>query len=58
MYAIRSYYEIMSPDPRHIRLKVPMVTRLEGEGALELYAHDNQLEQVQLRIYEPRNNFV
>ena len=42
----------MSPDPRHIRLKVPMVTRLEGEGALELYAHDNQLEHVQLRIYD------
>ncbi|NVK43353.1 MAG: nickel-dependent hydrogenase large subunit [Oceanospirillaceae bacterium] len=44
-------------DPRNIRLRVPVITRLEGEGALELYCRDEQLERAVLRIFEPPRFF-
>ncbi len=44
-------------DPRNIRLRVPVITRLEGEGALELYCRDDKLERAVLRIFEPPRFF-
>ncbi len=44
-------------DPRNIRLRVPVITRLEGEGALELYCRDDALERAVLRIFEPPRFF-
>jgi coenzyme F420-reducing hydrogenase alpha subunit len=48
----------MNDDPhRTIQLNVPMITRLEGEGALVLNADQGRLESVQLKIYEPPRFF-
>jgi len=44
-------------DPRNIRLNVPMITRLEGEGGLELHCRDDKLERALLRIFEPPRFF-
>lgn len=44
-------------EPRNIRLRVPVITRLEGEGALELYCRGDALERAVLRIFEPPRFF-
>ena len=44
-------------DKRDIRIQVPVLARVEGEGALELVARDGQIEQLQLRIFEPPRLF-
>ncbi len=40
-----------------IRIRVPALTRVEGEGALELDIAGGRLEAVRLRIYEPPRLF-
>lgn len=42
---------------RKINLKVPFVTRLEGEGALELTAKGDDIERLHLKIFEPPRLF-
>ncbi|MEX2495958.1 MAG: Ni/Fe hydrogenase subunit alpha [Woeseia sp.] len=44
-------------DKRDIRIQVPVLARVEGEGALELTARDGQIEQLRLRIFEPPRLF-
>lgn len=43
--------------PRKIALNIPFVTRLEGEGALELSARGDSIEKLQLKIFEPPRLF-
>lgn len=38
-------------------INVPILTRVEGEGALTIRLKDGQLDDVQLRIYEPPRMF-
>jgi sulfhydrogenase subunit alpha len=38
-------------------IEVPILTRVEGEGALTIRLRDGQLDDVQLRIYEPPRLF-
>ena len=38
-------------------INIPILTRVEGEGALTIRLRDRQLEDVQLRIYEPPRLF-
>lgn len=38
-------------------ISVPILTRVEGEGALELQISENKIEQLELRIYEPPRLF-
>jgi len=40
-----------------ININVPVLARVEGEGALELSIHDNQITHLQLKIYEPPRFF-
>jgi len=40
-----------------ISINVPILARVEGEGALELLIRDKQIETLQLRIYEPPRLF-
>ncbi|MDP5291384.1 Ni/Fe hydrogenase subunit alpha [Oceanimonas sp. CHS3-5] len=42
---------------RRIALKVPFVTRLEGEGSLELSAKGNRIDKLHLAIFEPPRLF-
>lgn len=42
---------------RKIKLKVPFITRVEGEASLELSAKDNQIENLHMRIFEPPRLF-
>jgi len=42
---------------RDISIKVPVLTRVEGEGALHLRIKDGTLEELQLQIYEPPRLF-
>lgn len=42
---------------RKLRLKVPFVTRVEGEGALEISATGDHIETLQLQIFEPPRLF-
>lgn len=42
---------------KDIRIEVPVLARVEGEGALELNIVDGKLRDVQLRIYEPPRYF-
>jgi coenzyme F420-reducing hydrogenase alpha subunit len=39
------------------QLRVDAITRVEGEGALNLTVHDGRLERVELNIYEPPRFF-
>lgn len=41
----------------HISLNVPILARVEGEGALELEIHDGKIEALKLKIYEPPRLF-
>ena len=42
---------------RHIAINVPVLTRVEGEGALTLEIRDGVIQKLQLRIYEPPRLF-
>ena len=42
---------------RNIRINVPVLTRVEGEGALQLQINNGTIEDLQLRIYEPPRLF-
>ncbi len=42
---------------RKIKLKVPFITRVEGEASLELSAKDNRIENLHMRIFEPPRLF-
>ena len=42
---------------RKIRIEVPVLARVEGEGALELEITDGKLHDLHLRIYEPPRFF-
>lgn len=42
---------------RNINIKVPVLTRVEGEGALQLQITNGVIEDLQLRIYEPPRLF-
>ncbi len=44
-------------EQRDIRIRVPVLARVEGEGALNLTIHDGDIEQLQLQIYEPPRYF-
>ena len=42
---------------RSIRIEVPLLARVEGEGALDLSIRDGQIEDLRLRIFEPPRLF-
>ncbi len=44
-------------DKREIKIHVPALARVEGEGALDLHIHDGAIAALQLRIYEPPRYF-
>ena len=44
-------------DSREIKIHVPVLARVEGEGALNLEIRDGRIEQLELRIYEPPRLF-
>ena len=44
-------------NKRNISIKVPVLTRVEGEGSLELDIHDNKIKKLNLRIFEPPRYF-
>ena len=44
-------------DKRLVKIKVPVLARVEGEGALDITIRDRQIEQLQLRIFEPPRLF-
>ncbi|MBV1788302.1 Ni/Fe hydrogenase subunit alpha [Marinobacterium sp. D7] len=45
------------PTSRRIRIDVPALTRVEGEGSLKLAIDDGRIEQLQLSIFEPPRYF-
>lgn len=47
---------IMTED-REISIRVPVLARVEGEGALEIDIRDGVIEHLKLRIYEPPRLF-
>jgi len=44
-------------DQRELHINVPVLARVEGEGALTLHIKDQAIEQVDLRIFEPPRLF-
>jgi len=44
-------------DGREIDINVPLMTRVEGEGALELKIRDGAISALKLRIFEPPRYF-
>ncbi len=40
-----------------ININVPVLARVEGEGALELSIENNQISDLKLRIFEPPRYF-
>lgn len=44
-------------ESRELRIRVPVLARVEGEGALDLTIRDRAIESLQLRIYEPPRLF-
>jgi coenzyme F420-reducing hydrogenase alpha subunit len=44
-------------ETREISIKVPVLARVEGEGALDLEISDGQIQNLKLRIYEPPRYF-
>jgi coenzyme F420-reducing hydrogenase alpha subunit len=44
-------------NKRNININVPVLTRVEGEGALELDIQDGDIKTLRLRIYEPPRYF-
>ncbi len=49
-----SHLRAMSPNRT---IEVPVLTRVEGEGALDLRLRDDAIESLQLRIFEPPRLF-
>jgi hydrogenase maturation protease len=47
----------MSEQRKSLTLKVPVLTRVEGEGALDLRIRDGAIEELRLRIFEPPRFF-
>jgi sulfhydrogenase subunit alpha len=45
------------PKSTERSIQVPILTRVEGEGALHVRLHGNAIEEVQLKIYEPPRFF-
>ena len=44
-------------DKRKININVPVLARVEGEGALSFTAHEGKIEDLQLKIFEPPRLF-
>ncbi len=44
-------------EQRPIRINVPVLARVEGEGALDLDIHDGEIRDLKLRIFEPPRYF-
>ncbi|MCA1805169.1 MAG: nickel-dependent hydrogenase large subunit [Xanthomonadaceae bacterium] len=44
-------------EERRIHIEVPVLARVEGEGALHLRIEDGRIEHLQLRIFEPPRFF-
>jgi coenzyme F420-reducing hydrogenase alpha subunit len=44
-------------EEKNIRIRVPVLARVEGEGALELAIHAGEIESLRLSIYEPPRLF-
>jgi len=44
-------------DQRDIRIEVPVLARVEGEGALELAIEQGRISELRLRIFEPPRFF-
>ena len=44
-------------DQHELRIQVPVLARVEGEGALDLTIRDHAIESLQLQIYEPPRLF-
>jgi len=44
-------------DKREINIRVPVLARVEGEGALSFTARDGRIEDLQLKIFEPPRLF-
>lgn len=44
-------------DKKKIKIEVPVLARVEGEGALELSVKDSEIEKLHLRIFEPPRLF-
>jgi coenzyme F420-reducing hydrogenase alpha subunit len=44
-------------ERRTIDLRVPLITRVEGEAALDLRVHEGRIEELKLRIFEPPRFF-
>jgi coenzyme F420-reducing hydrogenase alpha subunit len=42
---------------RHIEINVPVLARVEGEGALEISVREGRIERLRLRIFEPPRFF-
>lgn len=47
----------MTEQRKTLTLKVPVLTRVEGEGALDLRIRDGNIEELRLRIFEPPRFF-
>ncbi len=47
----------MNDTKREIKINVPVLTRVEGEGALEIDVADGAIQHLALRIYEPPRLF-
>lgn len=44
-------------EQRHIRITVPILARVEGEGALDISIRNQEIESLRLSIYEPPRLF-
>jgi len=42
---------------KNIRIEIPVLARVEGEGALELNIHNGKIDDLKLHIYEPPRFF-
>jgi coenzyme F420-reducing hydrogenase alpha subunit len=47
----------MSETRRSVAIHVPVLTRVEGEGALDLRIEDGAISELRLRIFEPPRLF-
>lgn len=48
---------MMTPEDAAHTIKVPILTRVEGEGGLVVQLHNGKVRDVQLKIYEPPRLF-
>jgi sulfhydrogenase subunit alpha len=44
-------------ERREVSIKVPLLARVEGEGALDLHIREGRIEELRLRIFEPPRLF-